>query len=391
MPLLRTVAESLSNAELEAGIIETIYTQDDFFSVLDFMQVNNKYLAYERELALPSTAYVAPGDTIAESAGTVEDVVSYLRAIVGDVDVDNFLDETMGDTNNQEAVQIAMKVKATARKFQQSLITGKAYTATSTAGGTWITAYPEVSDNHGRTNSNGKLTLDHTAHTLSYQANGDTAAGTAVDVSADGTYTLASASPSKWIKVTITAANEPASGSFPVTVTETKEFTGLSKLCAPTQVISAGTNGAALSWSLLDQLKDAITIGQPDFFLFPKRTIRAYKALLRAAGGVDSAMLQLPNFGRPVLTFDGIPVLANDFIPVNLAQGSSGNVCTEIYAGKVGEDGLQGLYGGPNAGIRVSNVGEVQDKDATRTRVKWYCGLRLKSQLALAKVTGITN
>ena len=40
------------------------------------------------------------------------------------------------------------------------------------------------------------------------------------------------------------------------------------------------------------------------------------------------------------------------------------------------------------AGVQVVNVGEHQYKDESITRVKWYCGLALFSELGLAALTG---
>ena len=54
-------------------------------------------------------------------------------------------------------------------------------------------------------------------------------------------------------------------------------------------------------------------------------------------------------------------------------------------------DGLHGIYGGPSAGMVVENIGTVQNRDANRIRVKWYCGLALKSTRSLARIKGITN
>ena len=56
-------------------------------------------------------------------------------------------------------------------------------------------------------------------------------------------------------------------------------------------------------------------------------------------------------------------------------------------------DGLQvhTIYGGNNAGIVVENIGTVQNKDAIRTRLKWYCGLALKSTKSLAALTNVPN
>jgi HK97 family phage major capsid protein len=169
-----------------------------------------------------------------------------------------------------------------------------------------------------------------------------------------------------------------------------KTFDGVSRLVVAGQTITAGANGAAVSLSMLDELKDAIPLGA-DALVMRKGTWRAIKALMRAAGGTTPEMMQLENFGRPVPAFDGLPVLVNDFLPANETQGSSSVTCS-IYAVRFNEaDGLHGLYGGGSAGMVVENIGTVQNKDAERIRVKWYCGLALKSTKSLARIKGITN
>ncbi|HYI14107.1 MAG TPA: hypothetical protein VEX37_01875 [Thermomicrobiales bacterium] len=80
-------------------------------------------------------------------------------------------------------------------------------------------------------------------------------------------------------------------------------------------------------------------------------------------------------------------ILVDDFIPTDEEQGSSGEVCSSIYAIKFGRQGLMGLE---NGGVQVERVGELETKDATRTRVKWYCGLALFSTLGLSRLAGIT-
>jgi hypothetical protein len=39
----------------------------------------------------------------------------------------------------------------------------------------------------------------------------------------------------------------------------------------------------------------------------------------------------------------------------------------------------------------VEDIGTVQNKDANRIRVKWYCGMVLKSNRSLARIQGVTN
>lgn len=156
------------------------------------------------------------------------------------------------------------------------------------------------------------------------------------------------------------------------------------------QVISAGTNGNALTLTMLDELCDAVPNGA-DVLVMRRGTIRAYRALLRATYGTDAVMQQLENFGRPMLTHNGIPIIMNEFLAAGETMGSNANT-TSVYALRMNElDGLHGLYGGQNAGIVVENIGTVQNKDATRIRLKWYCGLALKSTRSIAALRGVTN
>lgn len=300
MALLRAEAEKLSRSELVRGVIEEIITKDSVFNVLPFVPVNGKAYVYNRENTISEGDFLDPNDTVNEGAATFTEITTKLRILAGDVDVDKFLMETMGDTNDQLAVQIALKGKALARKFERTLAIG----------------------NSG---------------------------------------------------------------------TNAKEFDGMAVLATAGQTLTAGANGAAMTLGMLDQLIDLVPNGA-DAIVMRSGTIRAFKDLLRTVGGgTDAAMLQLENFSRPMLTHNGIPILVNDFLPGNETQGSSSVTCS-VYAVRLNElDGLHGIYGGPSAGIRVEEVGTVQNKDAWRVRLKWYTGLALKSTQSLARLKGVTN
>lgn len=174
--------------------------------------------------------------------------------------------------------------------------------------------------------------------------------------------------------------------------TAAKTFDGLKVLTTAGQTlnsVTANANGTALTFSALDALVDQVPNG-PDVLIMHRNAIRAYRALLRAAGGNDGAIVQMDNFGRAMLTHNGIPIIANDYLSVAETEGSSTGICTSVYAARLNEvDGLHGLYGGDAAGIVVENVGTVQSKDATRIRLKWYCGTALKSTKSLARLRGV--
>ena len=164
--------------------------------------------------------------------------------------------------------------------------------------------------------------------------------------------------------------------------TNAKQFDGLKKLVTASQTLDAGGN--ALTFSMLDELVDAVPL-KPDCLIMRSGTYRAYLSLLRATSGTNAPLVMMENFGHPMLTHNGVPIIVNDYIA---AADSS----TYIYAARFNEvDGVHGLFGGANAGIVVEDIGTVQNKDATRTRLKWYCGLALKSTKSLAALKGVPN
>lgn len=303
MPLLRTQAERLSNNQLISGVIEQIIERDDLFSILPFVRTEGKAYVYNREDSIGTATWLDPNEAVTESAATFLEVVAKLRILAGDVDVDKFLQQTMGDTNDQMGIQIAKKAKAVGREFHRTLATGNA-------------------------------------------------------------------------------------------TTNAKQFDGLAVMAAAagaTQNVSAGVNGNSLTLTMLDELCDAVPNGA-DVLVMRRGTIRAFRALLRATYGTDAVMQQLENFGRPMLTHNGIPVIMNEFLDGAETQGTANGTTTSVYALRMNElDGLHGLWGGDNAGIVVENVGTVQDKDATRIRLKWYTGLALKSTRSIARLKGLTN
>lgn len=300
MALLKVEAEKLSNNQLIAGVIAEIIDRDAMFGLMPFERSDSKAYVYNRENGLATVDFADPNDTVNENASTFTEVTTNLRILIGDVDVDKFLAKTMGDTNDQTAIQLAQKVKALRRTFQSAIING-----------------------------------DNTANA--------------------------------------------------------KQFDGLKKLIVSGQQLTAGANGAALTLDMLDELKDMVPLGV-DAFVMRAGTLRAWKQLVRASGGTTPIHQMLSNFvGQDVPAHDGIPILVNDFIGGADTQGSNAATCS-IYAVRFNSaDGFHGLYGGDNAGFDVEPIGTVQNKDANRYRVKWYCGAALKSTKSAARLKGITN
>ena len=96
---------------------------------------------------------------------------------------------------------------------------------------------------------------------------------------------------------------------------------------------------------------------------------------------------------RPPTVYRGVPWFVNDFIPSNQVRGTSGAVCTSIFAGTFDDGsnkiGVAGLTAKGAAGLRIERVGPKEDADENITRVKMYCGFANFSQLGLACLAGL--
>lgn len=122
--LLTAEAAKLSNDDLVTGVVEEIVTTDMVFNVLPFRPVNGRAYVFNRESTLSSGSFVDTDDIITEGAATFENVNQKLKRIVGDVHVDNFLQATMSDQQDQVGIQVAKKAKALARTYANKLING---------------------------------------------------------------------------------------------------------------------------------------------------------------------------------------------------------------------------------------------------------------------------
>ena len=165
-----------------------------------------------------------------------------------------------------------------------------------------------------------------------------------------------------------------------------KTFDGLTKVLTGTaQEVTAGANGAQLTLDMMDQMIDLIMPGKPDALFLSRRTRRKLSSLRRASGNLLE--VDVDQFGQRALFYDGIPLYVNDFINDTQVQGSSGGVCSSVYAVKFGQG--VGVLGLEHGGVQIEKVGELETKDATRWRLKWYAGLSVFSQLGVARVKGI--
>lgn len=294
MALLLAEAAKLSSDMLQRGVVETIVKESPILQMLPFMTIEGNSYKYTQENTLGSADFYAVNATWSESTATFTQQSANLAILGGDADVDNFIQRTASNLQDQRAVQVAKKAKAVAQKFEETFVNGNGFT-------------------------------------------------------------------------------------------DPNAFNGVKNLITnPDQIMTAGTNGASLTTTMLDDLIDRVKGGKPDILLMSKRSRRKLKALL--ASSAHYVERGESSFGRQVMLYDGIPVEVSDYIPDTETQGNS-NSCSNVYALSFGpEEALCGLQ---NGGIEVVDVGQLETKDATRVRIRWYCGLALFNQLRCAKLVGV--
>ena len=169
------------------------------------------------------------------------------------------------------------------------------------------------------------------------------------------------------------------------TAVDAKSFDGLTKATPAGQTLTAGANGGALTLDLMDQVIDLVKPGKPDALFISKRTRRKLSSLRRASGNLLE--VDVDQFGQRALFYDGIPLVVDEFVSDTQTKGASGAVCSSVYCVKLGQGvGVMGLEHG---GIQVERVGELETKDATRHRIKWYAGLAIFRDQGVARLEGI--
>ncbi|MFH0941726.1 MAG: phage major capsid protein [Chloroflexota bacterium] len=176
-----------------------------------------------------------------------------------------------------------------------------------------------------------------------------------------------------------------------------KQFDGLRLLIGTTssggQVVAAGATGATLTLSMLDQLIDTVKGGKPDMLLMSRRSRRKINALVRASGSMLDT--DRDRWGNFVQYWDGIPIGVNDWIldthnvAGSVETATTGGDSSTIYAVQLGEGALAGLT---SPGHMVAeHIGNLESKDASRTRVKWYVSLALFSTVKAAALIGVQD
>lgn len=123
MALTLIEAAKLNSGDvLKQSIIEIYAGSSDILANLPFENINGNALKYNREAAYPGVGFRGVNEAYTPSTGVLNPITESLVIAGGDLDVDKFILDTMGQ--NQRAVQEAMKVRALALSWTNKFING---------------------------------------------------------------------------------------------------------------------------------------------------------------------------------------------------------------------------------------------------------------------------
>lgn len=420
MALTLYEAARISRDPLSQGVMLGVATTNEVMSVFPWVPKNGGAFSYAREGVLADVEFVSPTHTsLTESSTTFDRVTVPMRLIDSDVDVYNYTSNQNDPNGNPKGLQIEKKLKALGRKLQSKMITGgwgTGYTLSNAAAspGAAVTAVTQGPGLDSALFGPGTLRYVHSTTSWSFRAPGDRAFGPSVTAAANGAYVLVSDNPSKYIAVTLSIAGATSDGDANITFTSsTNEPDGLLKLIPPSQVIqSVGTDGDALSFDVLDQLLlEKVKVVDNLAFLMNATLKRKFLALARSAsGGMIPDLLSIPMLGmdgrvgtRQVPQYNGVPILQVDDIPSNEAKGASSNLSSVFLVSLSAEEGFWGgveqdgqavtsdlsPYEARILGVKLYDVGQLESKGASRSRIEWFGAFALGSQLAAARASQI--
>lgn len=365
MALLKAEAEKLSLPMLQEGVIENIVTSDDVFALVPFLPISGKQYEYNREKTLGDAEYYDVSETLGESAATFTKVITDLKRLIGQVDVDEFLQGTMSDETDQTAVQIQKKSKVVGRKYANSFINGNS------------AVRPKEFD--------GLRVLIDAA--LASQTDDASGAGLSYDYL-------------DWLIDQVKVAMQNA--AYVMNSRTLRTFMKLQRSLGGTQPDTLTIDGRTFhqyrgrpilknDWVPVDE--DIEGTSRADVSAWQATTAYSVGDKVVATSGLTTLIFKCTTAGtsggtEPAWDPDPGDTTADGTVTWTTFDATNARV---MLVGMDEDEGVCGLMARSDAGVKVINVGTLEDQDSMRYRVRWYCGMALKSELSVAQVRGINN
>jgi Phage capsid family len=115
---------SLTNDQLQAGVIQTMATESKLLAVLPFLTVEGHGYSYNVETSLAGVEFRGVNQAYNTTAPATERKTEYLTILGGEAVVDSFQMEVHSNINDLMAVQVALTAKAIAHKYEKTFLNG---------------------------------------------------------------------------------------------------------------------------------------------------------------------------------------------------------------------------------------------------------------------------
>lgn len=130
MALTMTLADSLKLTQdtLQAGVIETLATESKILAVLPFMNIQGSGYSYNVETELSDTKFRSVGEAIEAGHAEWEKRTEALSILGDEATIDTFQIATYGNYTDLMALEVQLKAKAVAHKYEKTFISGDSAT-----------------------------------------------------------------------------------------------------------------------------------------------------------------------------------------------------------------------------------------------------------------------
>lgn len=126
MALTLTLADSLklTTDTLQAGVIETLATESKILARLPFMNIEGSGYSYNVETELSDVQFRDVGEVIAAGKVGLEQRTEALKILGDEAVIDTFQVAVYSNINDLMAIEVQLKTKAIAHKFEKTFISG---------------------------------------------------------------------------------------------------------------------------------------------------------------------------------------------------------------------------------------------------------------------------
>lgn len=117
---------SLTNDELQKGVIETMATESKLLAVLPFMTIEGAGYAYNVEKSMAGVEFRSINEAYNSTPAETDRKTEHLVILGGEAIVDSFQVEVHSNVNDLMAVQTALTAKSISHTFEKTFLNGDA-------------------------------------------------------------------------------------------------------------------------------------------------------------------------------------------------------------------------------------------------------------------------